>query len=148
MELSSKIISDDDMSSDSSPKSSKEFERESLSRTDTIVLRGQVDKSLPCIAHALTKRARREGVLTQSFQLQASLCAMPSFKTWYFETLNGIKIHRNGKPLVNKKGGDLGYIKALQQPNKASTCAAAEKFLDHAIQVGTCHVHNPLCFYR
>ena len=30
MELSSKIISDDEMSSDSSPKSSKEFERESI----------------------------------------------------------------------------------------------------------------------
>ena len=147
MELSSKIISDDEMSSDSSPKSSKEFERESLSRTDTIVLRGQVDEARRVSPTHLPNRARREGVFTQSFQLQASLCAMPSFKTWHFETLNGIKIHRNGKPLVNKKS-DLGYIKALQQPNKASTCAAAEKFLDHAIQVGTCHVQNPLCFYR
>ena len=57
MELSSKIISDDEMSSDFSPKSSKEFERESLSKTDNIVLRGQVDKSPPCIAHALTTQS-------------------------------------------------------------------------------------------
>ena len=59
MELSSKIISDDEMSSDSSPKSSKELERESLSRTHTIVLWGQVDKRLLCIAHTLTKPSER-----------------------------------------------------------------------------------------
>ena len=39
---------------------------------------------------------------------------MPSLKTWHFEALGGVKVLRNGKPLVNKRGSELGYVKALR----------------------------------
>ncbi len=65
---------------------------------------------------------------------------------WHFKLqaggVRGITIVRSQKEVANKSGVPLGALVSIQTPSTRKSCALAQGFLDHAIQVSIACTYN------